>query len=390
MAKKGLRSWVQENWVDIANKKRVAIQPKHSLGEAPYRFNWQTPILLSSHNQDILYFGGNKLHRSFNQGDDWETISNDLTQGGRKGNVAYGTLTTLSESPFQFGYLYTGSDDGYVNKTTNGGGSWERISDSFPQDLWVSRVVASQHQKARVYVTLNGYRWDDFTPYVYVSEDGGKQWKTIASNLPLSPVNVIREDPKKENILYLGNDMGVFVSFDQGENWAPFVTGLTTAAAHDLVIQTEKNHLIVGTHGRSIYKADISILQEEVKDFTLLPIDDIRYSKRWGESYSSWRKPYLPTVKFRVFSKNKAAVKWTIYDDKKTLVYVSEQDLDPGYNYINYDLTVAQEHLNNYQRKNKKNPIKSAKNEQFYLPKGTYTLNIEQAGQTRSQSFKIK
>ena len=184
--------------------------------------------------------------------------------------------------------------------------------------------------------------------------------------------------------------MGVFVSFDQGENWAPFVTGLTTAAAHDLVIQTAQNHLLVGTHGRSIYKADISILQEEVKDFTLLPIEDIRHSKRWGESYSTWRESYLPTVKFRVFSKNSTAVKWAIYDDKKTLVYASEQALDLGYNYINYDLTVAQEHLNNYQRKNKKNPLKSTENGQFYLPKGTYTLNIEHAGRTTSQSFKIK
>ena len=176
--------------------------------------------------------------------------------------MAYGTLTTLSESPFQFGYLYTGSDDGYVNKTTNGGGSWERISDSFPQDLWVSRVVASQHQKERVYVTLNGYRWDDFTPYVYVSEDGGKQWKAIASNLPLSPVNVIREDPKKENILYLGNDMGVFVSLIK-EKTGAFCGGINHCSAHDLVIQTEQNHLLVGTHGRSIYKADISILQKK-------------------------------------------------------------------------------------------------------------------------------
>ena len=330
------------------------------------------------------------MHRSLNQGEDWETISTDLTKGGRKGNVAYGTLTTLSESPFQFGYLYTGSDDGYVNKTTNGGGSWERISDSFPQDLWVSRVVASQHQKDRVYVTLNGYRWDDFSPYVYVSEDGGKQWKAVASNLPLSPVNVIREDPKKENILYLGNDMGVFVSFDQGENWTPFVKGLTTVAVHDLVIQTAQNHLLLGTHGRSIYKVDISTLQEAVNDFNLFAVEDVRYSQRWGGSYSTWRKPYLPNVEFRVFSKNSATVKLAIYDDKNTLVYTSEQVLDRGYNFINYDLTVAQEHLNNYQRKNKKNPLKSAKNGQFYLPKGTYSLDIEQAGRNTSQSFKIK
>ena len=156
------------------------------------------------------------------------------------------------------------------------------------------------------------------------------------------------------------------------------------------MIQKDQNHLLVGTHGRSIYKADISTLQEEVNDLTLLPLKDIRHSKRWGRSYSSWRKPYLPAVEFRVYSKNSATVKWTIYDDKKTLVYTSEQVLDKGYNFIDYNLTVAQEQLNNYQRKNKKNPLKSAKNGQFYLPKGTYNFNIEQAGRTTSQSFNIK
>jgi len=376
--------------LDLVHKKRVAIQPKHTLGEAPYRFNWQTPILLSSHNQDILYFGGNKLHRSLNQGEDWETISSDLTKGGRKGNVAYGTLTTLSESPFQFGYLYAGSDDGFVNKTTNGGGTWERISDSFPQDLWVSRVVASQHQKDRVYVTLNGYRWDDFSPYVFVSEDGGKQWTAIASNLPLSPVNVIREDPKKENILYLGNDMGVFVSFDQGQNWAPFVQGLTTAAVHDLVIQPQENHLLVGTHGRSIYKADISVLQEEVKDFSLFPLKDIRSSSRWGSSYSTWRKPYIPSLTLKLFSSKAGRLKWSIYNENEILVYTAEEMVEKGYNYINYDVTLAKNQLNKYQTKNRKNPLKSAKNGRYYLPKGTYTVKMEQDGNVQSQNFKIQ
>ena len=106
--------------------------------------------------------------RSMNRGDDWEAISKDLTLGGKEGNVAYGTLTTISESPFQFGLIYTGSDDGLVYVTRNAGGSWIKISDSFPKDLWVSRVIASKHQRERVYVTLNGYRWDDFKPYVYV------------------------------------------------------------------------------------------------------------------------------------------------------------------------------------------------------------------------------
>ena len=110
--------------------KRTYIQPKHNLGESPYRFNWQTPILLSPHNQDILYLGGHKLMRSLNQGNDWDAISKDLTKGGKKGNVAFGTLTTISESPFQFGLIYTGSDDGLIQVTKNSGATWEIISNN--------------------------------------------------------------------------------------------------------------------------------------------------------------------------------------------------------------------------------------------------------------------
>jgi len=377
--------------LNLETNERKAIQPKHSLGESPYRFNWQTPILLSSHNQDILYYGGNKLHRSLNQGDDWETISSDLTQGGRKGNVAYGTLTTLSESPFQFGYIYTGSDDGYVHRTTNGGGSWERISNSFPEDLWVSRVVASAHKKDRVYVSLNGYRWDDFTPYVYMSDDGGKNWEAIASNLPLSPVNVIREDPKDENILYLGNDLGVFVSTNMGKKWEVFSKGLTTAAVHDLVIQSEENHLLVGTHGRSIYKTDISILHKKKKaKLTVFPLKEIKKSNRWGSAGSQWRSVYTPNVDMIVYSHKDSSYKVKIQDAKGVVVHQSDGQLDGGYNYIGYDLTIQETHLKAYQKKYKNNPIEPAKNGEHYLPKGTYTIEISTPEEKESTSLTIK
>ncbi|MDF1518749.1 MAG: glycosyl hydrolase, partial [Lutibacter sp.] len=202
--------------VNLKTKERISIHPMHELGDSPYRYNWQAPILLSSHNQDIFYMGANKLLRSMDKGETFDVISGDLTTGGKKGNVPFGTLTTISESPFQFGYIYVGSDDGYVNVTTNSGGSWIRISDKLPANLWVSRIVASQHEKDRVYVALNGYRSDDFKPYVFLSENSGSTWKSISGNLPDSPVNVIKEDPKDENILYLGTDNGVYVSFDKG------------------------------------------------------------------------------------------------------------------------------------------------------------------------------
>ena len=270
-------------------KTRKDIQPKHELGEDPYRFNWQTPILLSPHNQDILYLGSNKLHRSMDQGDAWEIISPDLTQGGKKGNVAYGTLTTISESPFKFGLIYTGSDDGLIQVTKNGGESWELISNNLPDlethkaGLWVSRVLTSKHKKERVYASLNGYRQDDFTPYVFVSENYGTTWTNISSTIPTSAVNVILEDPKNENLVFLGTDNGLYATFDRGLSWQLFQNGMPNVAVHDLVIQEEAQHPIVATHGRSIYKADISMLQKMTpeilkKNLYVFQVDTIKHS----------------------------------------------------------------------------------------------------------------
>jgi photosystem II stability/assembly factor-like uncharacterized protein len=248
--------------LDREKNKETDITPKSKKGEASFRFNWQTPILLSSHNQDILYFGSNFLHRSMNQGDSWSAISPDLTNGKKEGNVAYGTITTMSESPFQFGLLYTGSDDGLIYVSKDSGNSWNKISDNLPQNLWISRVAASAHKKERVYATLNAYRNDDFTSYVYVSDDFGQTWKNIANNLPSSPVNVIIEDNVNQDILYVGTDNGVYISLDKGTTWQDFSAGIPNVAVHDLIIQKKAKDLIVGTHGRSLYKANIALVQQ--------------------------------------------------------------------------------------------------------------------------------
>ncbi len=374
--------------INRATGERTYIQPKHSLGEHPYRFNWQTPIHLSKHNQDILYLGGNKLHRSLNQGDTWETISDDLTTGGKKGNVTYGSLTTISESPFQFGLLYVGSDDGYVHVSKNGGGSWERISDSFPKGLWVSRVIASQHQKERVYVTLNGYRFDDFTSYIYQSDDYGKTWKNIGTNVPMSPVNVIREDPKVAGMLYVGTDNGVYVSFDGGANWSPFQKDLPNVAVHDLVIQPVANHLILGTHGRSLYVADISPLQKLAavhgnKDAFIFEIADIR-SRGWGSSRSSWRPAFTPKLTIPFYLNAKKSIVLEVYKDDM-MVNSMKISADKGYNEASFDLSFSKAGLKAYNKNSKKGASKAG-NGEYYLPKGTYTVKIAGA----KQKFSIK
>ena len=360
--------------------KNEYIQPKHTLGETPYRFNWQTPIHLSKHNQDILYLGGNKLHRSLNKGDDWETISDDLTTGGKKGNVAYGTLTTISESPFQFGLIYVGSDDGYINVTKNGGGSWTRISNNLPQNLWVSRVIASAHKKERVYATLNGYRFDDFTTYIYMSNDFGQTWKNISSNMPASPVNVIKEDPKNENLLYVGTDNGLYVSFHQGNSWEAFANNLPNVAVHDLVIQPTAKDLIVGTHGRSLYKTNIASLQEMTeavlaKSIHIFAINNIRKNRNWGRSWSQWRDAYTPEITIPFYVKSNQKVTVSIFNDD-VKVNTLNIDATKGYNAVKFDVSFSKTGKRAFQKKNKKVTINKAKNGVYYLPKGKYTVKI--------------
>ncbi len=248
------------------------VTPRHELGEKPFRFNWQAPILLSPHNNDILYFGSNKFHRSFNQGDTMITLTSDLSKGGRDGDVPYGTLTAISESPLRFGLIYTGTDDGNIHITKDAGATWTLISAtgkkgfSLPQNLWVSRITASKFKEGRVYASLNGYRNDDFNPYLFVSEDYGLTWTAIAKDLPSEPVNVIKEDPKSENIIYVGTDGGLYVSFNKGRSFMMWNAGLPKSVpVHDIAIQERENEIVLGTHGRSIYIAKLDDIQKRAK-----------------------------------------------------------------------------------------------------------------------------
>ncbi|RDK88210.1 WD40/YVTN/BNR-like repeat-containing protein [Marinirhabdus gelatinilytica] len=369
------------------------IQPKHELGENPYRFNWQTPILLSPHNQDILYLGGNKLMRSMNQGNDWTAISPDLTNGGKKGNVAYGTITSIAESPFQFGLLYTGSDDGLVYASKNGGGDWQQISATFPKDLWVSRVVASEHKKERVYVTLNGYRWDDFKPYVYISDNFGVTWRDISNNLPSSPVNVIREDPENENILYLGTDNGAYVSFNQGESWEIFAEGLPNVAVHDLVVQEREKDLVVGTHGRSIYVADVGLLQqlssEKMNALVLAEIPPLRASRRWGSTgFNQFGDFYEPSVLLQVYAPSSGTAEVSIKAEDGTEIHSFNSEVEKGVNIVEYDVSVSEKGKKTMEKKNI--ALKEADNGKFYLPKGNYSVQVSLGNLQISEMLEIK
>lgn len=380
---------------------RAFITPKHNLSERPYRWNWQAPIHLSVHNSDILYMGSNFLHRSMNQGDDFSKISEDLTLGGRKGDVPFGTLATIHESPLRFGLIYTGSDDGLIHVTRDGGFSWANISKGLPTNLWVSRVVASAHVEGRVYASLNGYRSDDFGSYVYRSDDYGQNWTAIGTDLPAEPVNVIKEDPANAMLLYVGTDHGLYVSQDGGKRFQA-VGQFPKVAVHDLVVQAEAKDLIVGTHGRSIYRADVAALQALTADANELMVfkpATIRASGRWGTERWWPRIKVEPGVDVQVFAPKAGAAKVTISLKDGPQVNSFASEVKKGLNVLNYDLTVdadrgtkLAEALNKDRKDDDERPVRfsPADNGKIYVKAGTYVIKVEVAGEVKEVELVVK
>jgi photosystem II stability/assembly factor-like uncharacterized protein len=237
-------------------------------GQEALRWNWSSPILISPHNAEVIYHAANVLLRSSNRGDTWTEISPDLTKNlperrNGTGNIQYATITTIDESPIVGGVIWAGTDDGNVQVTRDGGKNWTNVTDKIGghPGYWVSRVIASHHDAGTAYVTVTGYRHDDFKPFVWKTADYGATWSSIAANLPNEPINVIREDDENPNLLFVGTDYGVHASLDGGKSWRPMKNRLPTNPVHDLLIHPREDELIVGTHGRGMFIADISGLQ---------------------------------------------------------------------------------------------------------------------------------
>ena len=263
---------------DKRSGETTGIKPKEPKGEEAYRWNWDSPLLISPHSHTRLYFAANKVFRSDDRGDSWEVISGDLTMQidrnklevmGRiwpmnavaknSSTSQYGNIVALDESPVQEHMLYVGTDDGLIHVTEDGGRTWRKI-DKFPgipEMTYVNEVLASQHEKDTVYAAFNNHKRGDFKPYILKSNDAGRTWVSVTANLPeRGSVYALAEDHVNKNLIFCGTEFGVFVSVDGGENWKQIKSGLPTIAVRDIAIQRRENDLVLATFGRGFYILD--------------------------------------------------------------------------------------------------------------------------------------
>src|SRR6056297_2057380 len=240
------------------------VLPANYPEEAAFRGQWMAPTIFSPHNPDIIYHGVQHVMRSKDQGETWEQISPDLTSNDpeKRGDISYQTLTAIDESPFRAGLIYAGTDDGKLWRTKDGGEHWEEILDDPMPVRWISRIVASKYDFGTVYVTQTGRRDDDAQVYVWRSTDFGETWEDLSGNIPIGPVNVIREDPHRKDRLYVGTDVGVYVSTDRGETWE-ILGDLPCTYVHDLKIHPRENLVIIATHGRGMFVLDADFINKK-------------------------------------------------------------------------------------------------------------------------------
>ena len=268
--------------VNLETNERARLRPigrPAADGELPeLRWNWDTPVLFSAHDENTLYIGSNVLFKTTDLGQSFDAISGDLTYAIDRetleimgvpgataqisindGQSSYGNITAIAESPSDANVLYTGSDDGRVHVTQDGGASWTDITeniDGLPANTYVTRIVASHGAPGRVYMAFDGHRGDDFAPYVYRSDDFGNDWTAVTTGLPLSSVSALAEHPDNPRLLFVGNEIGVYVSANAGGNWVRMKGNLPTVPVDDIKIHPRENDLVIGTHGRGIWIMD--------------------------------------------------------------------------------------------------------------------------------------
>lgn len=305
------------------------IMPEAKAGEPHYRFQWNSPMAVSTHDHKTIYYGGNYLFKSTDRGDSWTRLGGDLTTGVDRNKLEifgkvpdkntlsrhdgveeYPTITTLSESPLKADVLWVGTDDGNLQVTRDGGKTWKNVASrvpGVPKGTYVSRVLASKYGEGTAYVSFDGHRSDDYNVYLFATTDYGENWKAIRNGIPetAGTVHVVREHPRNVNLLFAGTEFGLWVSWDRGANWTALKNNLPTVPVDDIEIQAEQNDLVLATHGRSIWifddltpieKFDSAVANSDLTFFSPRPATlwDLR-ERRWSagqKMFTAKNPPY--------------------------------------------------------------------------------------------------
>ncbi len=339
--------------INKSSGERKFITPKNDIGEERLRFNWRTPLLMSNHIPDILYMGAQKVFRTLDKADSWEVISEDLTRDLPSGNVPFSTITVIEESALKFGLIYAGTDDGKVHVTKNGGYSWEDISPGLPEGKWISSIHPSNFDESLVYLSLTGYRQDDFRTYVYRSDGYGTDWEPVNGNLTHEAVNIILEDPQRKGLLYLGTDHSTYISMDDGASW-DLMAPVPNVASYDMVVHPRDHDLVIGTHGRSIYVLPVQPIRElaeKNRENTFLVCnpdpEKIRHSEDWGEKQYPFMPPFMPETRLLYYiPEGGQQIKFEVFKDELKLLERSFSSSAHGFNYYHWDLKINKLEVN--------------------------------------------
>ena len=350
--------------------------PKENINSLNY--NFITPYFISPHDNKTLYHGGNYVMKTTNQGNSWSQISPDLSKS--KNSFSAGAI---AESPLQKGLLYYGSDKGSFWVSKDDGKSWNENSKNI-KDNYIRSIYPSKFLKSRVYMAMTGINYDDLGNYIYMSENYGKDWKTIKSNLPNEPANVIIEDLKYENILYAGLYRGVYISFDKGKSWSILGKKLPIVSISDLIIDEKSGDLIAATHGRGIYKLNLNPIYYLIKKGVskeqniLFPLKDVSrplINDTHKEPISSTAEKL--SISFFISKDEKVLTE--VFNDKNNLIWSYKFDAKKGYNEFRWDII--------YEKNQSELPYFIHYNK--YLPAGNYKLNLKLSDENFEETFNV-
>jgi photosystem II stability/assembly factor-like uncharacterized protein len=331
------------------------IMPLAKASEPHYRFQWNSPVEVSAHDHNTIYYGGNYLFKSTDRGDSWTRLGGDLTTGTDRNKLQifgktpdkntlsrhdgveeYPTITTLAESPLTANVLWVGTDDGNLEVSRDGGKSWKNVASrvpGVPRGTYVTRVVASKYAEGAAFVTLDGHRTDDYSVYLFQTSDYGETWKSIRNGIPDSAgtVHVVREHPRSAKLLFAGTEFGLWVSWDHGANWTALKNNFPTVPVDDIEIQAQQNDLVLATHGRSIWifdditpieKFDASVGNSDLTFFTprAATLWDLR-ERRWSagqKMFTGKNPPYGAILNYYLRTALPPEAPKTAKDEKAT------------------------------------------------------------------------